>query len=289
MSTGFATYPGGKGANQAVAAARLGASVSMVGAVGGDDFGSRLIDGLVSDGIGTGSVMVMAGVPTGMAMIAVDDGGENAITVVPGANGAFGPERAAAGLRAAAAAEAGGSSGGRFALFQLEIPADAVLAAMVQGRSLGMKIMLDPAPAPTPATPLPENFLQQVDVLVPNLGEARALIGDGSATPEACARTLAAMGIPLVAVTLGARGVVWAEGENPRHVHHEPARPAAAVDSTAAGDSFAGALAVALAEGEEPPRAIDFAQAAAAITVTRRGAQPSLPGRAEVAAALQQS
>lgn len=300
MAKSFATFPGGKGANQAVAAARLGARVSMIGAVGDDDFGTGLLKSLAADGVDTGSVAVIPGVSSGLAMITVSDDGENAITVVPGANGSFRPEQAAAGLQKAAesamvgseedtpAYSAGGDEGrSTFAMFQLEITPEAVAAALAVGRRLGMKIMLDPAPAPPSDSPLPESLLKQVDVLVPNLGEARALVGDDSASPETCARTLAGMGAALVVVTLGAQGVVWVEGEKPDGIRHEPARPAIAVDSTAAGDSFAGALAVGLSEGMEPSQAIDLAQAAAAVTVTRRGAQPSLPSRAEVEAALQ--
>ena len=270
----FATFPGGKGANQAVAAARLGARVAMVGCVGGDDFGRRLAGGLIADGVDVAHVRVDAASASGTALITVDPHGQNTIVVAPGANWRLTPEDVA---RAATLI-----ADSAILLLQLEVPIGAVLAASRIARDHGVRVVLDPAPAP--AEPLPGELYRLVDVLNPNEGEAEAL--SAAAVPDAPAAGAAAeellrRGTRAVVMKLGARGAYVHDGTRSEVV---PGIRVDAVDTTAAGDAFAGALAVALAEGKALIGAVYFANAAAALSVTRRGAQPSMPFRAEVEA-----
>ncbi|CAL9388960.1 ribokinase [Streptomyces sp. enrichment culture] len=259
----FRTVPGGKGANQAVAAARAGARVSMIGAVGSDDFGPRLRAALADSGVDT-SLLRTADGPSGTAHIVVDDDGANAIVVVPGANASV------TGVTPQDEARIAASDA---LLLQLELPLDAVLAGAEAARRHGVRTVL----TPSPARPLPHELLALIDVLVPNEHEASGLAG--VADPRAAAEELL-RDVPEVVVTLGAAGSLYvARDARPVTV---PARRVRAVDTTAAGDTFTGALAVALAEGRPVPDALAWASAAAALSVGRAGASSSMPYRAEI-------
>jgi ribokinase len=268
----LAEHPGGKGANQAVAAARLGAQVAMVGRVGADEAGARLRAALELEGVDVRWVLVEQGARTGRALIAVDWGSaENTIIVSPGANSSLAPEHCSASgtvLRDASVT-----------LLQQEVPAATVEAA---ARLAGGTVLLNPAPArdhPAERADLLD-LLDMVDVLVPNRAELAALVGhplhDLHAVADA-ARTL--RGPAAVVVTLGADGALLCEEGAVLLV---PALSVQAVDTTAAGDSFCGTLACALTEGHPLHEAVRIANAAAALTTTRPGAQPALPTRAEV-------
>jgi len=268
----FATVPGGKGANQAVAAARLGAPTAMIGCVGDDAFGQELRRALAADGIDCRGVRAVVGVPTGVALIEVDDAGRNHIVVVPGGNG----QLSTADLQAHDAVLAAASA----VVLQLEVPLPTVISAAARARALGKLVILNPAPA----QPLPPELLRSADYLVPNELEASALAGvkvDSPAAAADAAQRLRAQGPRNVIVTLGAAGVLSATAGE---VRHHPATAVKAVDSTAAGDTFIGGLCAALVEGRSLDAAIAFAQAAAAISVTRPGAQTSIPRREEVKA-----
>lgn len=272
----FSTFPGGKGANQAVAAARLGADVIMVGCVGGDAFGQKLRDGLEAEGIDITHVRVDHEAPSGVALITVDPSGRNTIVVAPGAN-----NRVSAGDVDAAHDMILAS---RVLLVQLEVPLDAVMPAVRLAHSRGARVILDPAPVP--ARPLPPELYQMVTVINPNEVEAKALTGiavtdDRSA--HAAAEQFLAWGCEAAVLKLGARGAFLATASTEQAVQ---AIPLQAVDTTAAGDAFAGALAVALAEGASLQSAVRFANAAGALSVTRMGAQTSLPRRDDVVALL---
>ncbi|MFI6411190.1 ribokinase [Streptomyces sp. NPDC050585] len=259
----FRTVPGGKGANQAVAAARAGARVSMIGAVGSDDFGTRLRHALDESGVDT-SLLRTADGPSGTAHIVVDDEGSNAIVVVPGANASV------TGITPHDEARIAASDA---LLLQLELPLDAVRAGAQAARRHGVRTVLTPAPA----QPLPRELLALVDLLVPNEHEAATLAG--VADPRAAAEELL-RDVPEVVVTLGAAGCLYvARGADPVTV---PARRVRAVDTTAAGDTFTGALAVALGEGRPVPDALAWASAAASLSVGRAGASSSMPHRAEI-------
>ncbi|MCT9080976.1 ribokinase [Streptomyces fulvoviolaceus] len=261
----FRTIPGGKGANQAVAAARAGAMVSMIGAVGNDSFGTRMRSTLEHSGVTTDHLRTTEG-PSGTAHIVVDDEGGNAIVVIPGANGTVdhlvpGDE----GLIASADA----------LLLQLEIPLTAVLAGAETARGHGIRTILTPAPA----QPLPPELLAATDLLVPNEHEATALTGR---TDPLAAATALLDQVPEVVVTLGAAGSLYAaRGSEPFTV---PAPQVTAVDSTGAGDTFVGTLAVAIGEGRPMREALTWAAAAAALSVQRAGASASMPYRSEIEA-----
>lgn len=262
----YDTVPGGKGANQALAAARAGGDVTFLGAVGDDDFGRRIRDLLVGDGVDV-SGLVVSDRPTGTAHITVDGDGDNSIVVVPGANGT---------MTELTDAHRAAIDGAELLLMQLELPLDLVTAAAVHARSRGVRVVLTPAPA----VPLPEALLDAVGLLVPNEHEAALLAGVGD--PVAAARSLAARGGDVV-VTLGAKGALRVSGDEATEV---AAFAVAAVDTTAAGDTFAGVLAVGLAEGLDWPEALRRASAAAALSVQRPGASSSMPHRAEIDAFL---
>ena len=268
----LARHPGGKGANQAVAAARMGAAVRMVGRVGDDAFGRALIANLKREGVDTRGVRALAGVPTGVALITVDPRGENAIVVSPGANARLGPENLSP-------AE---FTGARVVLLQLEVPLDAVREAARLGKEAGALVILNAAPAQK----LPEELLALLDLLVVNEHEAAAILEAAPPeTPEealAQARTLSQR-VPVAVITLGERGLAYAGREDAGTL---PAFPVQAVDTTAAGDAFVGALAAALAEGASLPDALRLGAAAGALAATQPGAQPSMPRRDEVVALL---
>jgi len=267
---GFATMPGGKGANQAVAVARLGARTAMIGCVGDDAFGRELRAGLEADGIDCRGVRELRGVSSGVALILVDDAGRNVIVVVPGANGRL--EIAQVDGLADLLAPA------RIVLLQLEVPLETVEHCALEARRRGSVVVVNPAPARA----LPERLLASADYLVPNEVEAAALTGRPVRSVEEAmeaAADLRRAGAGRVLVTLGERGVV---SSGPEGARHHPARPVKAVDSTAAGDTFIGGLCASIVRGRALDDAIAFAQAAAAISVTRPGAQPSIPYEREL-------
>jgi ribokinase len=260
----FTTVPGGKGANQAVAAARAGGQVGFVGAVGDDDFARPQRDSLVAAGVDVDRLRTVPG-PSGVALIAVDRHAENLIVVAPGANAALtdlsGPDRAAIGKA-------------DVLLCQLEIPVGTVAEAAAVARAGGTTVVLNAAPA----RQLPAEVLSGVDLLVVNEGEAEVLAGR-PARPEDLLDL-----VPRVVLTLGARGAAYADRDGLRL--EVPAPHVEAVDTTAAGDAFTGALAVAWAEGRKVEDALRWACAAGAVCATRPGASSSLPTRAEIEAAL---
>jgi ribokinase len=266
----FHSVCGGKGANQAVTASRAGAKVVFVGRVGGDAFGRTVIAGLKGDGIDVSHLVTDAKAATGIAFIFVGGKGENSIAVASGANLRIGAADVAA---AKAAFRPGG-----ILLVQLETKLEPVIAAVNLAKKSGMRVILNPAPARA----LPDSLLRKVDILTPNEHEAEALTGicvDGEVAAARAVRRLHSRGVKTVIITLGARGAYVSDEGLATLV---PAFEAQAVDTTAAGDVFSGALAVALAEGRPMLEAVRFGQAAAAISVTRLGAQTSAPGRAEV-------
>ncbi len=270
----FQTAPGGKGANQAVAAARMGGQVRMVGRVGADDFGESLLAGLARDGVDHRHVRRDPDSASGTATIIVDQSGRNCIVVAPGANARLTVEDVDAAEADIAAA--------RVLLLQLESPLIAVTHAARLARSHGVLVLLNPAPA----QPLPPELLASVDILPPNERETASLTGLPVATVadlESAARALQRMGPPVIILTLGERGALLAHGDQ---IDRFPAFAVTPVDTTAAGDAFVGALAVVLAEGRPLPEAVRWGNAAGALATTRPGAQPSLPTRAEVEALL---
>ncbi len=270
----FATFPGGKGANQAVAAARLGADVTMVGCVGGDAFGRRLRGGLAAEGIRVTHVREDRGAPSGVALITVDPRGRNTIVAASGANWRLSVADVEAARHEILA--------GQVLLLQLEVPLDVVMYAARLARSRGIRVILDPAPAPV--RPLPLDLYQTLSVINPNEVEARVLSGIAASDDQGAAASAGwflALGCQAVVLKLGERGAFLASASIRESISGIPVK---AVDTTAAGDAFAGALAVALAEGKDLPAAVRFANAAGALSVTRMGAQPSLPTRDDVTA-----
>ncbi len=271
----FQMIPGGKGANQAYAAAHLAGrriAVRMAGRVGYDLFADHLKASLAAAGADTSAIVGTKSAATGVALIWVDAQGQNSIVVASGANHAF-VAADVAGLRRT-------FSGAAFLLAQLETPLDTVRALLALAREEGARTILDPAPA----RPLDRELLGAVDILTPNEGEALVLLGRPPArVPASDAPALAAalrgLGAKAVVFKLGDQGCFYDDGER---TFYQPAFPVAVVDSTAAGDAFNGALAVALADEKPIPDALRFGSAAAAISVTRSGAQSSMPTRAEV-------
>lgn len=265
IGTGFSTTPGGKGANQAVAAARLGAPVHMIGMVGEDVFGSALLQNLQLAGVDTLAVRRVAG-PSGVAQIQVADNGQNSIIVVPGANAKVSPafiDENEVLIRSAG-----------MVLCQLEIPMETVEHLADLCASAAVPVMLDPAPA----APLPAAIWPHLAWFTPNETEA-ILYVQGSTAPEMSTRHLLDKGLSGVVLKRGSEGCFVAT-EN--HTASLPAFRVHAIDTVAAGDCFNGAFAVGLMEGKDPEAAARFASAAAAISVTCRGAQASMPTRAEV-------
>jgi ribokinase len=276
LGKGLVISPGGKGANQAVAAARLGGECAFVGRIGKDAFGQQLLAGLKAEGVDCSHVLTTDDAPTGVAMIVVDAKGENAIVVAGGANQYLTPDDIfpCEELFAAAAV----------VLLQLELPLPTVRAAIDLARRHRCKVILDPAPAQRCL----DEALLRVDIICPNGLEAETLTGQGQVPEERAAKTMAtdliARGAKAAVVKLGARGsvVVTADG----HFYTVPAYKVSVVDTTAAGDAFAGALAVATARGEHIRQAARFANAAGALACTKFGATAAMPTTAEVAALM---
>lgn len=261
---------GGKGANQAVAAGRSGANIAFIGCTGNDDIGERIREQLARDNIDVAPVTAVEGEPTGVALIFVNGEGENVIGIHAGANAALSTLFVDAQKARIAQADA--------LLMQLESPLESVLAAAKIAHQHQTQVVLNPAPA----RELPDELLSLVDIITPNETEAEKLTGIGVESDDDAAnaaRVLHAKGIRTVIITLGSRGV-WAsvDGKGQRI----PGFRVKAVDTIAAGDTFNGALMTALLEDTPLPEAIRFAHAAAAIAVTRKGAQPSVPWRKEI-------
>jgi ribokinase len=264
------TVPGGKGANQAVAAARLGARVSMVGRVGQDAFGESLLESLDADGVDHTFVVRDGVTATGVALIVVDDNGENSIVVSPGANMRLSPADVEAAEAVIAAAD--------LLILQLESPLESVIRSAELARAHGVQVVLNPAPA----RPLPARLLSMVDVLVLNESEAVLLAGLPAGTETRAARAAVALlgsGVGMVVLTLGERGALLARDGEMEVVPTFAVQP---VDTTAAGDAFVAGLAVALAEGKGLAGAVRWGNAAGALATTKLGAQPSLPTRRKV-------
>lgn len=282
LGSNFRTIPGGKGANQAYAAAKLagaGTAVRMLGRIGADSFGSSLKANLAGAGVDISPVLETDSEATGVACIHVDDAGQNSITVAPGANGVL--------LASDIASQRSALDGARCVLLQLEVPIEAVAAGLREGRRVGAICILDPAPARA----LPSEVLQLVDIATPNETEACILaevppkrVNAGDA--PALGKRIRELGARAVIVKLGDQGCVYC---GPDRTFASPAFPVRAIDSTAAGDTFNAALAVSLAEGAPIEAALRFANAAAAISVTRSGAQTSAPSRTEVESLLARS
>jgi ribokinase len=269
----FFTAPGGKGANQAYAAAKLGGEAAMLGRVGEDDFGRAMRGNLAGVGCDVAGVRTVAG-PSGVALIFVAESGANCIVVAPGANHKLTPDDIAA--------DGSLFDGCQVTLLQLEVPIETVTASAQYAKRRGAQVILDPAPAPGGA--LPVELLEAVDILTPNESEAAMLAGlaPGPLTTEqagAIARTLQAKGTRTVIVKLGEQGCLLADGGEQRLI---PAPKVKAVDTTAAGDVFNAALAVALSEKLDLAAACAFAVKAGAVSVTRMGAQSSAPSRGEI-------
>ena len=266
----FGVIPGGKGANQAVAAARQGGDVTMIGRVGDDDFGRRHQRCLAQDHINTSYIVVDPDHPTGVAMITLDETGQNSIIIAPEANGCVTPKQIEDAQAAIKQAD--------ILLCQLETPIDAITRAIEIAYEAGVQIILNPAPA----YQLEQSLLEKVTYLIPNETEAGLLTGievNDLETAKEAAEKLHSLGVKTVILTMGENGVlVLHEGT----FTHEDAVPVKAVDTTAAGDSFVGSFAVALMEGRSVLEAVRFAKHAGALTVTTFGAQSSLPSREDV-------
>jgi ribokinase len=273
-SFGTSYSAGGKGANQAVAAARAGGDVILIGAVGSDEFAATLLSGLKRSGVGTDTVIRKPG-HSGLAFINVDRRGENTIVLSRGANGEFAPADVEPFL--------GSFDGAAILLLQNEIPWETTVYAIREARDRRVQVWLNPAPARR----LSSGELAMLDVLVLNETEAEHMTGVAVADEETARRaagSLLAEGVPEVILTLGEQGCLYVSANGERE--HVSALAVAAVDTTAAGDTFIGACAAACAAGKTMRDALHFASAAAALTVMRRGAQSSIPDRKEIQALL---
>lgn len=270
LGESFGMFVGGKGFNQAVAAARMGAQVTMIGRTGEDDFGRRLRQALAEAQIDARHVARDAESGSGVAVPIIDAEGDNSIIVIPGANmrlSVADVERAADAIASADAL-----------LLQLETPLDAAARAAELARAAGVRTLLNPAPA----RPLPDELLRHIDVLTPNESETQILTGiavDDERAAMRAADALLRRGVGMVVLTLGARGALLAQGDRRELI---PGYTVPVVDTTAAGDAFCGVLAVQLARGQPPDQAIRYANAAGALAVTALGAEPAIPRRAAI-------
>jgi len=274
QGAGLTRFPGGKGSNQAVAASRLGAAVAMLGQVGEDAFGEELLGALGADGVQAEGVRRVAGQATGVALISVAPDGQNAIVVAPGANMAWD--------EAAIAAVEGAAAACRLLVLNLEVSPPVIARAIRAAKEGGALVILNPAPYRRGD----ERCFADVDIFVPNEVEAALFAGvePGAVTDWAeVGRQLRRLGPRTVVVTLGARGSLIVSEDGVAHV---PGFEVPVVDTTAAGDAFVGGLATAVLAGSPLPEAVRYANACGAMAVTRAGAQPSLPRRAEVEALL---
>ncbi|GAB5407303.1 MAG: ribokinase [Aureliella sp.] len=277
IAKSFSEIPGGKGANQAVAASRSGGGVSMIGRIGDDGFANHLRDNLLNNEIDCSHVVPCSNTPSGAAMIAVADSGENQIVVVPGANALLSPSDVHHSADVIERAD--------ILLLQLEIPTESVLEAITVARDANTKVVLDPAPAPDQ---IPDAMLD-VDLICPNITEAQTLTGlelNSQDQIEAAARQLHNRGAKIVVVTLGDSGAALFDGRAFSIVN---AYPTQAVDTTAAGDAFAGAMAVRWAESDNLFEAIRFGNAAGSLSASRPGAQPSLAAKSEILDLIKQN
>jgi ribokinase len=271
LGGGFGTYPGGKGANQAVAAARLGAKVTMIGCIGDDDFGQSLVKNLESEGIEVRHIVKDQIEATGIAMITVDENGQNSIAVASGANMQLQPEDVQDAWVDIDDPD--------ILVMPLEVPVPCLQKAAELAQEVGTKVILNPAPAKTMA----DEFLKLIDVIVPNESETMILTGSDlidSQDTISAGRVLQARGIPQVVLTLGARGALVFDGDLPP-IHIAP-HEVAVVDTTAAGDAFVGGLSVALGEGRSLLDSARFANAAGALATMVKGAQPAMPSKRAV-------
>lgn len=270
----FHVIPGGKGANQAIAAARLGASVTMIGRLGQDDFATALRDNLTAAQIDHSYLSTDSDAATGVALIEVDDAAQNSIVVASGANMGLTPGHVEAAAEAITQADV--------LLLQLEVPMETVIRAAEIARANEVTVILNPAPAQS----MPKKLMALVDILVPNESEAAHLTGlpvTAQAEIETAANRLLTMGAKILILTLGEQGALLAEQTG---LVHEPAFSITPVDTTAAGDAFIGGLAVALAEGVSLRECVRWGNAAGALATMKFGAQTSLPSRAALMARL---
>lgn len=268
----FSTYPGGKGANQAVAASRLGGHVTMIGCVGDDSFGRELIDNLSQERVDTKHILIQPNVSTGVALIQVDLQAQNSIAVASGANYCLTSDYVEKAMQAVEKIDV--------VVMPLETPIETIYTAARVANRRGAIVILNPAPAQV----LENDLLQMVDYLIPNEYEIATMTGiqiQSITDTDRAAQQLTSKGVKNLIVTLGNKGSVLFEGKTNEKVIF-PAWKVQAVDTTAAGDCFVGALAVELGEGKSVNTAAAFASAAAAISVTRVGAQPSLPNYEDV-------
>ncbi len=275
----FDTVPGGKGANQAVAAARLGIATQMVGRIGGDQFGEALRAGLVASGVGCDALLTDSTTHSGVAVIAVDDSSENNIIIVPGANGQVGT----ADVERLQKLLADSTAAATVLLLQLEVPLAAVVAAAQVAKQAGATVILDPAPA---QTELPAELYPLLDFVTPNQVETGQLVGfpvHDLASAQRAAQVLQQRGVGTVITKLGKLGALCVSASQTFEI---PVFPVKAVDTVAAGDAFNGGLAAGLAAGMSLQQACGQAAAVAALSVTKPGAQPSLPTRSELEAFL---
>lgn len=282
LGTDFGMFVGGKGCNQAIAAARSGTPVRAIGRIGDDLFGAPFGEVLAREGIDATWVTRDAEAGTGIAFPVIEPNGQNSIIVLPRANAHVTP----ADMETAVAS--GAFDGADVLLAQFEVATETVAAAAELAHAHGLRVILNPAPAPEPPAPLPPALMRHVDLLIPNEHEAEALSGIAVASmedAERAGRALLAQGCRAVIVTLGERGALWLPDLDSAAIKCPPLA-VTQVDATAAGDAFCGVLAAALAAGSEMPAALQRACAAGALATTRLGAEPSLPTAPQIDALL---